>query len=119
MNGWLDIRPPIAEALAAGRAVVALESSLISHGLPYPDNLETARALEEIVAGEGAVPATIGVVAGRAVVGLSPKEMELCAAAGDMSKVSRGDISVELARQQQGVLTGVWTTAPALQQGGG
>ena len=117
MNGWLDIRPPIAEALAAGRAVVALESSLISHGLPYPDNLETARALEEIVAGEGAVPATIGVVAGRAVVGLSPKEMELFAGAGDISKVSRRDLAVVLARKEHGATTVAATMICAARAG--
>ena len=105
MSRWLDIRPRISGALEAGRAVVALESSLISHGLPFPDNLETAHRLEDIVTSEGAVPATIGVVEGRVVVGLDSGEIEHFARSDEVSKVSRRDLAVALAQRRHGATT--------------
>ena len=105
MNDWLDIRPRVAEALEAGTAVVALESSLISHGLPFPDNLETARALEDIVLQEGAVPATVGIVEGCAVIGLGADEMMHFARSDEISKASRRDLAVALARREHGATT--------------
>ena len=73
---WSDSRPDVAEALAWGRPVVALESTLIAHGLPRPDNLALARELEEIVRSEGAVPATVGMIRGTPSVGLTADEIE-------------------------------------------
>ena len=82
----LHVSEEVATALEEGRPVVALESTLISHGLPYPENLEVAHALEQEVRSAGAVPATIGLVAGRPTVGLSAHEIEPCATATAMSR---------------------------------
>ncbi len=118
MDDWLDIRPRVAGAIAEGRAVVALETSLISHGLPYPDNIETATALEEIVATEGAVPATIGIVAGRAVIGLDEAEMARFAHAdADICKVSRRDLAVAMAQRLDGSTTVAGTMICAARAG--
>ena len=65
MNRYLDIAPEVAEALAAGKPVVALESTIISHGMPYPQNVETALKVEQIIRDAGAVPATIAIIGGR------------------------------------------------------
>ena len=65
MNKYLDVSPEVAEALASGKPVVALESTIISHGMPYPQNVETALAVENIIRENGAVPATIAVIGGR------------------------------------------------------
>ena len=70
LNAYLDIQPVVAEALAAGKPVVALESTIISHGMPYPQNVETARQVEQVVRDNGAVPATIAIIDGRLKVGL-------------------------------------------------
>jgi pseudouridine-5'-phosphate glycosidase len=91
------IRPDIQDAVATGRPVVALESSLISHGLPRPVNLETARRLEEEIRREGALPATIGLLDGRLVVGLSDEEIRTLAEEPDVAKVSRRDLGPVLA----------------------
>ena len=94
----IEVAPEVAEALAAGGAVVALESTIISHGMPYPDNLETARAVEGVVRAHGAVPATIALLDGRVRVGLDDASLERLAAAGDVAKASRRDLAVLLAR---------------------
>lgn len=94
----LDIAPGVAAALADGRAVVALESTIISHGMPYPDNLTTARAVEDVVRAAGAVPATIAVVRGRPRIGLDTDALERLAAGGDVVKASRRDLPAALAR---------------------
>ncbi|MBE7515667.1 MAG: pseudouridine-5'-phosphate glycosidase [Chloracidobacterium sp.] len=88
-----------ADAKENGRPLVALESTVISHGLPYPRNLETARALEEAVRSGGAVPATIAVLNGQIRVGISDKELEFLAAEKDIRKISRRDIPVAIARK--------------------
>ncbi len=93
------------EALAGGRAVVALESTVISHGLPYPDNLETAAAMETAVREKGAVPATIGLLDGRIVVGLSAAQIERLAQARNVAKVSRADFGPVLAAKLCGATT--------------
>ena len=77
----LQVADEVRAALDAGRSVVALESTLISHGLPRPRNLDAARRLEAVVRAGGAVPATIGVIAGRPTIGLSADELELLASA--------------------------------------
>jgi len=96
----LEIRPEVAEALAAGRPVVALESTLISHGLPYPENVEVARASEAAVREAGAVPATIAIRDGRVLVGLDGAALEALAAApaGSVMKAARPSLSAALTR---------------------
>ena len=79
MNKYLDIAPEVAEALAAGKPVVALESTIISHGMPYPQNVETALKVEQIIRDAGAVPATIAIIGGRLKAGLSKEEIDYLA----------------------------------------
>jgi pseudouridine-5'-phosphate glycosidase len=95
----LDVAPPVAVALAAGRPVVALESTLISHGLPYPHNLEVARASEAAVRDSGAVPATVAIRAGRLLVGLDDGALEALATApaGSVLKAARPSLANALA----------------------
>ena len=95
----------VAEARAAGRPLVALESTIITHGMPYPANLETAREVEAAVREAGAVPATIAVIAGRLHIGLDPAELEALAAARDVAKLSRADLAVCLATGGTGSTT--------------
>ena len=101
----LDIAPEIAEALAQGRAVVALESTIIAHGMPYPGNVVTARALEHIIRNEGAVPATIAVLGGRLKVGLDEAELEHVAQSPGMAKASVRDLPVLIASKHDGATT--------------
>jgi pseudouridine-5'-phosphate glycosidase len=117
MNPYLDVRPEIAEALAARRPVVALESTVISHGLPRPHNLETARKMEAAVRDEGAVPATIGLLEGRLIVGLSRPEIEMLAVAERVAKVSRRDLAAVLNSGQPGATTVAATMIIAAQAG--
>ncbi len=106
LNKYLDIKPEVAEALAAGKPVVALESTIISHGMPYPQNVETALAVEQIVRDNGAVPATIAVIGGRLKAGLSPEEIEYFGKKGlDIAKASRRDLAVLCARGEDGATT--------------
>ena len=76
MNQYLDISPEVKEALESGRPVVALESTIISHGMPYPRNVETALTVEQTIRDNGAVPATIAVIGGRLKAGLTRDEIE-------------------------------------------
>jgi pseudouridine-5'-phosphate glycosidase len=101
----LDIAPDIATALAQGGAVVALESTIIAHGMPYPGNLVTARALERIVREQGAVPATVAVLDGRLKVGLDDAALERLAQSPDMAKASVRDLPVLLATRRDGATT--------------
>ena len=91
-NKHLDIKDEVSEALKAGRAVVALESTIISHGMPYPRNVETALAVEELVRKGGAVPATIAILDGKIKIGLSREEVEYLGTAKDILKASRRDL---------------------------
>ena len=105
-SDYLDITPEVATALAAGEAVVALESTIISHGMPYPRNVETATAVEAMVRDGGAVPATIAILDGRLKVGLSPDEIRHLGEPGsDVVKCSRRDLPFIIARQQDGATT--------------
>ncbi len=105
-NRYLDVKPEVAEALAAGRPVVALESTIISHGMPYPKNVETALRVERIIRESGAVPATIAIIGGRLKAGLTPEEIEYFGKKGrDIAKVSRRDISAICARGEDGATT--------------
>jgi pseudouridine-5'-phosphate glycosidase len=90
----------VASALAAGRAVVALESTIVTHGMPYPRNLETALGVEDVVRAHGAVPATIAVVDGRPRVGLGPDELEKLAAGEGVAKASRRDLAALVAARR-------------------
>ncbi len=105
-NTYLDISPEVAAALAAGKPVVALESTIISHGMPYPQNVETALAVEQIVRDNGAVPATIAIIGGRLKAGLTPEEIEYFGKKGQaIHKASRRDLAVLCARGEDGATT--------------
>jgi pseudouridine-5'-phosphate glycosidase len=101
----IDIAPDVAAALREGRPVVALESTIIAHGMAYPQNLETAREVEAILRAGGAVPATIAVIGGRPKVGLSGAELELIARAETVAKASARDISFLMATGGHGATT--------------
>jgi pseudouridine-5'-phosphate glycosidase len=101
----LEVAPEVADALAAGRPVVALESTIISHGMPWPANVETARAVEAAVRGGGAVPATVAVAGGRIRIGLSPDELDRLGRAREVRKLSRADLAACLAAGATGATT--------------
>ena len=106
MHPYLDIHPEVAQALAEGKPVVALESTIISHGMPYPQNVETALNVERIVRENGAVPATIAVIGGRLKAGLTPEEIEYFGKKGQaITKASRRDLAVLCARGEDGATT--------------
>ncbi|GHG22667.1 pseudouridine-5-phosphate glycosidase [Deinococcus indicus] len=102
---YLDIHPEVAAALAEGRAVVALESTIISHGMPFPQNVEMARGVEDVVRAHGAVPATIAVLGGRLKVGLTPDELHLLATDKGVEKISTRDLPVTVALGRHGATT--------------
>ena len=106
MNHYLDIAPEVQQALAEGRPVVALESTIISHGMPYPQNVETALNVEKIIRENGAVPATIAVIKGRLKAGLSPEEIDYLGKTGTaVAKASRRDLPVLVAEGKDGATT--------------
>ena len=105
MKTFLEVSEEVASALGDGRAVVALESTVISHGLPYPINLQTAAAMEAAVREKGAIPATIGLLDGRIMVGLSAAQIERLAEEKNVAKVSRADFGPVLAARQSGATT--------------
>ena len=106
MNPYLDVNPAVAQALAEGKPVVALESTIIAHGMPYPQNVETALKVEEIIRQNGAVPATIAILGGRLKAGLSPAEIEYLGKQGQkVTKASRRDLSVLVAQGADGATT--------------
>ena len=113
MERYLDVRVEIAAALATGRPVVALESTVYAHGLPRPINLRAARAMEAAVREEGAVPAAIGLLRGRAIVGLTPDEIEELAEGLRVAKVSLRDIAPVIAAGLPGATTVAATAALA------
>jgi len=105
-NEYLDIAPDVADALQAGKPVVALESTIISHGMPYPKNVETAAAVENIVREAGATPATIAILNGRLKVGLSVDEIRHLGKQGtEVIKCSRRDLPFVIARKEDGATT--------------
>lgn len=116
-SSWLDLRPEVAVALREGRPVVALESTLIAHGLPWPLNLETARQAEAAVRAENAVPATIAVLRGRPTVGLADAELETLAHEGDVRKASRRDLAAAVAQRATAATTVAATMFLARQAG--
>ncbi|MGJ8648141.1 MAG: pseudouridine-5'-phosphate glycosidase [Marinomonas colpomeniae] len=106
MNQYLDINPDVAAAIAAGKPVVALESTIISHGMPWPQNAETAKKVEQIIRDNGAVPATIAIIDGRLKAGLSNDEIDTLAKAGlSVTKCSRRDLPFVVAQKQHGATT--------------
>ena len=106
MNKYLDVNPEVAKAVAEGKPVVALESTIISHGMPYPQNVETALKVERIIRENGAVPATIAILGGRLKAGLTPDEIEYLGKAGQaVTKASRRDLPVLVAQGKDGATT--------------
>ncbi len=106
MNHYLDVNPEVAAALAAGKPVVALESTIISHGMPYPQNVETALNVERIIRENGAVPATIAIIGGRLKAGLTAEEIEYFGRKGRaIHKASRRDLAVLCAKGEDGATT--------------
>jgi pseudouridylate synthase len=105
MSSVLDLRPEVAAAVHAGRPVVALESTLVAHGLPRPLNLETARAAESAVRDEGGVPATVAVWRGRPTVGLSDAELQELAQSEGVLKASRRDLAAAVAQGRTAATT--------------
>ena len=105
LEKYLDINPEISEALKQGKAVVALESTIISHGMPYPKNVETALNVESIVRQNGAVPATIAILNGKLKVGLTKDEIEYLGKAENVIKTSRRDIPFIVSKKMDGATT--------------
>ena len=105
MHPYLDINPEVKKALAENKPVVALESTIISHGMPYPQNLQTALEVEDIVRKNGAVPATIAIFNGKCYVGLSKEQLEYFASAKDVWKVSLRDIPYVISKKLYGATT--------------
>ena len=105
LKKYVDFSDEVKKAMEEGRPVVALESTIISHGMPYPMNLETAKAVEEIIRKEGATPATTAIINGRIKVGLSEKELEFMATSKDIIKASRRDFAYIVSRGLNGATT--------------
>ncbi|MBL7747642.1 MAG: pseudouridine-5'-phosphate glycosidase [Chitinophagaceae bacterium] len=105
MNPFLEIHPEVKQALANGKAVVALESTIISHGMPYPKNVETALAVEQVVRENGAIPATIAIMNGKCRVGLTKEQLEYFGKAKDVWKVSLRDMPYVISQKLYGATT--------------
>ncbi len=114
---YLDINPLVEKALEEGMPVVALESTIIAHGMPYPQNVETALAVEKVVMKNGAVPATIGIINGRIKIGLTQEEIEYMAHAENVLKVSRRDFPLVISRKMDGATTVAGTMMAAHMAG--
>jgi pseudouridine-5'-phosphate glycosidase len=105
MQNFLQFSPEVEAARAAGKPIVALESTIISHGMPYPQNVQTAREVEQVIRDAGGVPATIAIIDGRICVGLSSEQLELLGQSKDAMKVSRRDLAYVLATRKLGATT--------------
>ena len=105
MHSFLLLSPEVAAARTAGLPVVALESTIISHGMPYPQNVQTARKVEQIIRDAGAVPATIAIMDGKICIGLSEEQLETLGTAPDAIKVSRRDLAYVLSQRLLGATT--------------
>ena len=118
MNRYLSISPEVQEALREGRPVVALESTIISHGMPYPQNVQTALRVEQTIRDNGAVPATIAIIGGRLKAGCTPEEIEYLGRKGQaVTKASRRDLPVLTARKADGATTVTTTMMIAAMAG--
>jgi len=105
MHQYLLFSPEVAAARTAGKPIVALESTIISHGMPYPQNVRMAREVEQIIRDGGAVPATIAIIGGKICIGLSEEQLELLGTSPDAMKVSRRDLPYVLAQSKLGATT--------------
>jgi pseudouridine-5'-phosphate glycosidase len=105
LNKYLNVREDVLAAIEKGEAVVALESTIISHGMPYPQNVETALQCEKFISEHGAIPATIGIIKGRLIVGLTEEEIEYMGKEEGIVKVSRRDLPFIVARGGDGATT--------------
>ena len=118
MNKYLSISPEVQEALCEGKPVVALESTIISHGMPYPQNVETALRVEQTIRDNGAVPATIAIIGGKLKAGCTPEEIEYLGHKGQaVTKASRRDLPVLIARGADGATTVTTTMIIAAMAG--
>lgn len=117
MQDYLSITPEIEEAIKAGKPVVALESTILSHGMPFPQNMEFAHKVEEIVRAEGAIPATTAIIGGKLKVGLTFEELDLMCKGEGVGKVSRRDVAVYLATGKTGATTVATTMMIAAMAG--
>lgn len=118
LNKYLDVNPEVAAAIREGKPVVALESTIISHGMPYPQNVETALNVERIIRENGAVPATIAIIGGRLKAGLTAEEIEYFGKKGrEIHKASRRDLAVLCARGEDGATTVTTTMIIAYMAG--
>ncbi len=118
MNKYLSISPEVQAALNAGKPVVALESTIISHGMPYPQNVETALRVEQTIRDNGAVPATIAIIGGQLKAGCTPEEIEYLGKKGQaVIKASRRDLPVLVARKEDGATTVTTTMIIAAMAG--
>ena len=113
----MRVSAEVKEALMNKKAVVALESTIISHGMPYPQNVETAMRVEEIIRSNGAIPATIGIIDGVAIIGMSEDEIEQFGKRGGIAKVSRRDLPVIMAQKLWGATTVATTMILAAKAG--
>lgn len=116
-KNYLDVNPEVASALKEGKPVVALESTIIAHGMPYPKNVETALAVEKKIRDNGVVPATVGILNGRIKVGMTKEEIEYMAKADNVLKVSRRDFPLVVANKLDGATTVAGTMIAAKMAG--
>ena len=116
-RNYMDIKPEVEKALEEGTPVVALESTIISHGMPYPKNVETALAVEDVIRKNGAVPATIAIIGGRIKIGLTADEIEYMAKADNVLKVSRRDFPLVISQKLDGDTTVAGTMIAANMAG--
>ena len=116
-RNFMDIKPEVEKALEEGTPVVALESTIISHGMPYPKNVETALAVEEVIRKNGAVPATIAIIGGRIKIGITEEEIEYMAKAENVLKVSRKYFPLVISQKLDGATTGAGTLIAANMAG--
>ena len=117
LNQSIDVLPEIQRALENNQPVVALESTILSHGMPYPENISFAAEVEKVVRAEGAVPSTIALIGGRIKAGLNPAELEILCRAEDVGKVSRRDLATYLALGKNGATTVATTMICAAMAG--
>ena len=105
MNQYIELSEEVRIAKEQGQPIVALESTIISHGMPYPQNVQTAREVEQIIRDNGAVPATIAIVDGKIKIGLSEEELEMFGKSSDVAKASRRDLAYLIATKKLGATT--------------
>ena len=116
-KSYLDVNPEVEKALEEGLPVVALESTIIAHGMPYPKNVETALNVEKVIRANGAVPATIGILGGRIKIGMTEEEIEYMAHAENVLKVSRRDLPLVISKKMDGATTVAGTMIAAHMAG--